>query len=228
MLIEPISLPEVNRLLTGAHYLGRVRNNFDFALATPERDALAVFRAPTAASFTRALQRPLEISRLWAAPGYAGEPIRDRKGFKQSGRSLSEFVATSLRYIRRTAPEVDIVLSYADDTARNSETRRTHYGGIYRASNFQNLGPSQAMPHWIDADGNRISTKMARTRHGTRNMDRIAALEPSWRLVLGKPKLLCCYPMALTVEEALARIVAAANSGRTRYASVKPWPEPWD
>jgi len=235
MLIESITLPDANRLITGAdapgsaHYLGRIRNNFDYALTTPTRDALVVFRAPTAASFTRALERPLEISRLWAAPGYSGAPvIRDRKGFKRPGRSLSEFIAASLRYIRKAAPEVDIVLSYADETARNSDTNRRHSGSVYRGSNFRFLGYSQAMPHWLDEDGRRVSTKMARARHGTRDVERIAELEPGWQLVVGEPKLLCAYPMALSVEAALARIVAAAPSGRARYTSVLPWPEVWD
>lgn len=228
MIIEPISLPDVNRLLTGAHYLGRVRNNFDYALSTPERDALAVYRAPTAASFTRALERPLELSRLWAVPGYAGEPIIDRKGFKRAGRSLSQFLAASLTWVRHAAPEVDLVISYADQSERNSATHRFQYGGVYRASNFRYLGWSQAMPHWIDESGARISTKMARARHGTRDVKRIAELEPGWRLVPGEPKLLCAYPMAFSVEAALAKIVAAAPSGRPRYSNVLPWPEPWD
>jgi hypothetical protein len=227
MIIEPITLREANRMLAGAHYLGALTNGRRFALSTPERDALAVYRTPTAPSFKRACPDSLELKRLWAAPGYGGEPIIDRKGFKRAGRSLSQFLAASLKWLRREAPKTEAVFSFADQSERNSETRRLQYGGIYRASNFYYLGPSQRMPHWIDEDGKRVSTKVARARHGTRDMQRIAALEPSWRLVRGEPKLVCAYPLAMSIEQVCERIAANAPSGSI-HGAVLPWPEPWD
>jgi hypothetical protein len=46
--------------------------------------------------------------------------------------------------------------------------------------------------------------------------------------VEGRPKLLWAYPMAITVEEALAKIAAGSPSGRARYTKVLPPPEPFD
>ena len=234
MNIEPITLVEANAILTQSgracgHYLGRI-HNCDYALATSERDAVAVFRAPTASAWTKALKRPLELSRLYRLPSFSGEPITDHKGRTWPARQLSEFVAASLRWIKSEAPEVEIVLAYSDESVKNSAIPvREHDGTIYRALNFKFLGYSTPMPHWEDLAGNRISTKMARTLHGTRSMEKIAKLEPSWELVPARPKLLWAYPMAMSVEDALALYDARAGSGRAIYKSVQPPPfRVWD
>jgi hypothetical protein len=117
------------------------------------------------------------------------------------------------------------VLAYTDETIPNSAVPvRFHDGSIYRVCNFEFVGYSQPMPHWVDIlDGARYSTKQARARHGTRSIAAIGKLAPTWDPVPAAPKQLWAYPMALTVEDALAR-VAAAPSGRALYTGVQALP----
>ena len=50
------------------HYLGPMKGPIlTYALGTPARDALAIFKPPMAVQFNAALPRPLELSRLWRA-----------------------------------------------------------------------------------------------------------------------------------------------------------------
>jgi hypothetical protein len=79
MQIEPIPLADANAILANGHYLGPVQNA-DFCLSIADRSAVAVFRAPTSPSWGRAVTRPLELSRLYRTPSFAGEPHVDRKG----------------------------------------------------------------------------------------------------------------------------------------------------
>ncbi len=93
-IIEPISQAEANALLHGAHYLGRIRNA-DYVLSTPDRSAIAIYRPPVAQSFTKALSRPLELTRLWRTPGRTA-PLSSflavMSGWRTRRRPLSEML----------------------------------------------------------------------------------------------------------------------------------------
>jgi hypothetical protein len=227
MIIEQIALAEANALLTSApkHYLGRVRNA-EYCLSTPERDALAVYRPPVAPAFTKALGRPLEISRLWRSPSFSGAVSSyNSSGKPWPAKQLSEFVAATRRWIKKSAPEVPVIFSYSDETVANSAIpRRSHDGSIYRVSGFTFLGYSTRMPRWVDGDGVPISAKMASARHGTRDIEKIATLEPSWRLIPGEPKQLWCYGLTMTADEVGAALDAAAVSGTALYTRGLPPP----
>jgi hypothetical protein len=204
-----ITLADANAMLEGKHYLGSMNGwHVDYCLATPARDALAMFKAPVATSFTAALTRPLELTRLWRA---------DDCPFP-----ASQFLAATLKWIKRTAKDVDCVFSYADPEARDSATGRQHSGGVYIAANFVYLGKSQAMPYWIKPDGSSVSARAVQRRLGTKDRAKVAALEPSWQHVPGEAKLLYVYPMATTISGIRAKL----GTGRYRHTLLPP--QPWD
>ncbi len=119
---------------------------------------------------------------------------------------LSQFVARSLRWIKREAPQTDCVFSYADQGAVNPITGRAHIGGIYTASNFVFLGEARATDHWIDEAGAKVSAPQCYRRFKTKSVEKIAALKPSWRHVPGSPKLLFVYPLRMKLPAVLAAI----------------------
>jgi hypothetical protein len=133
--------------------------------------------------------------------------------------------ARTRRWIKKSAPEVPVIFSYSDETVANSAIpRRSHDGSIYRVSGFTFLGYSTRMPRWVDGDGVPISAKMASARHGTRDIEKIATLEPSWRLIPGEPKQLWCYGLTMTADEVGAALDAAAVSGTALYTRGLPPP----
>src|SRR5438105_3622865 len=100
MWIEQITTAEANAILTGRHYLGAVGFSPEYCFSTPERDAVAVYGVPIAASFKLGLPRPLELLRLWQADSCE--------------RQVSEFLSGTLRWLRKNDPDVSLILSYAD------------------------------------------------------------------------------------------------------------------
>jgi hypothetical protein len=80
------------------------------------------------------------------------------------------------------------------------------------------------MPYWIKPDGQRVAARQAQRLLGTKDRAKVAALEPSWRHVPGAAKLLYCYPMALSVDEVLAKM----RSTKGRYQETLSLPQPWD
>lgn len=175
-----ITAKDANRLIDGRHYLGGVEYAPRFCVATPERDAVAVFSPPIASHFKRIDDfHPLELARLWQADGVA--------------RPLSQFLSASLRWLRKAAPEVDCVFSYADPTRKHSITQAPHRGTIYRAANFTFIGESRATDYWRTPDGEIVSAALCYRRFETKSRAKIQAINPRWTLVRGEPKLLFVY-----------------------------------
>jgi hypothetical protein len=97
--VLPIAWSEANTILH-EHYLGRMSYATPHCYATPARDAVAVYAAPTAAHFKRiAGLNPVELSRLWVADG-APFPT-------------SQFLARTMWWLKKRT-DFDCVLSYAD------------------------------------------------------------------------------------------------------------------
>lgn len=185
------------------HYLGPSGYRGDIALSNARRDAIAILRPPIAASFNRALGKPLEISRLLRTV--------DREP------PLSAFVAGCMRWIKSAAPECSCVIAYTDVDTVNSETGAAHSGGIYRAANFVHVGEAPAgEAHWLAEDGKRINRQKAYRMLGTKAKAAVALARPGWRYVAGSPKRLFIFPVALTVPDVLARLEALPRSARTR------------
>jgi hypothetical protein len=222
-LVERITMQEANaRLDLGdlgleQHYLGPSRYRGDFALSNVARSAIAIFRPPIAASFNRALVKPLELSRLLATIDRA-EP-------------LSAFLSGCMQHLRRTEAHRSCVVSYTDPSATNSGTGQSHVGGVYRAANFVDCGLSPAAePHWLDEHGTRINRQAVVRLLGTGSRARVASARPAWQYVAGTPKRLFVYPLAHSVADVLARLNAVPRAARTRrfsFAVVPPY-RPWE
>src|SRR6516225_1717810 len=60
--VDLIDAGEASALLVGQHYLGGLEFNPRYCLASPGRDALAVFATPTAFTFHKALPGCLELT----------------------------------------------------------------------------------------------------------------------------------------------------------------------
>jgi hypothetical protein len=147
-------------------------------------------------------------------------------------RQLSGFLAASLRWLRAAAPDCSIVLAYSDVDTRATSTGRRHAGGIYQAiAGFEFVGEGRdAEPHWITADGRRVSRQKAYSRLGSGGRARVAALQPDWTYVRGSRKMLFLYPMAMSVREALQRLEDAPRSAKSRPfgLAIQAPPRPWD
>jgi hypothetical protein len=205
--IVRIDFEEANFLLEGVHYLGPAGWTRGYCLTVPSRDAIAIFAPPVAAHFNQVLDAPLELTRLWRS---------DECPFP-----LSQFVARSLRWLKREVPNTDCVFSYADTAVVNPVTGKAHVGGIYAASNFQFVGTSHRTGFWLDEDGKRVSLPRCYRMFKTKSADKIAALRPGWRFVAGERKNLFCYPMRLKLPAVLAKI---GGPGK-RYNSVQRSPQ---
>lgn len=191
--LQVVTADEASKMLEGRHYLGPLEYQPRFCIATPERDAVAVYSPPVAAHFKTIPDfRPLELARLWQAD--------------ESDRPLSQFLAASLRWLRHLAPEVDCVFSYADPAQKNDRTRRPHNGTIYQATNFAYLGESRATDYWRTPSGEEISSPVCYRRFKTKSREKIQQLNPKWKLIPGEPKRLYVYGLQKTPAEILAVI----------------------
>jgi len=181
MILDQIPATEASAILDGKHYLGAPHiPPVKYCVASRKRDALIVFAHPIAASFRVRFDFALEVARLWRA---------DDAPFP-----LTHFLGSSLRWLRKHAPETDCVLSYADPAAG-------HQGTIYRAANFTFLNKTtRVTDHWVTPDGKRLSAPQIYRLLLTKDRKRIAELRPDWRLIEGVPKLLFVYPMRLSVD----------------------------
>ena len=197
---------EANVILRDRHYLGAAHYRPRFCLTTPTRDALALYAPPIAVHFKTMLDSPLELTRLWRAD--------------DADVILSQFLAATLRWLRREAPDADCVFSYADSAAWNPITGRRHNGGIYTASNFTCLGEARATDHWIDDAGDRVTAAKCYRMMRTKSRERIAELRPTWRLVPGERKLLYLYPLRMSVAQVLERIGERGRYGATHDSAL--------
>jgi hypothetical protein len=166
---------EANALIDGKHYIGAVAFTPTFCLSTPQRDAVAIYGPPVAASF----KGVLELRRLWQADGCK--------------RQVSEFLSATLRWLRKSSPDVPFVVSYADPAAG-------HRGTVYKAANFKFLRMARATDTWLTRHGTKLSAAKVYRMLKTKSRKAIKAARPHWRLVPGQRKLLFVYPMAQSLE----------------------------
>jgi hypothetical protein len=191
MELQRITAAEADKLLSH-HYLGPLGYPPRFVFTTPERNAVAVFSDPVAASFKVALTEPLELARLWRAP--------------DAPFNTGAFLAASLRWLRKLSPQTDCVITYADPA-------QGHGGGVYRAANFQFIGPSRPTDYWETPDG-RLSAAQVYRKLGTKSRPTIAQKRPDWKLIEGVPKLLFMYPMVASVTDAVEMVARRAKFSR--------------
>lgn len=201
--LELVTPEEASAILHGKHYLGGVEYRPRFCIATPERDALAVFSPPISHHFKIKLTQPLELARLWRS--------------EKSTMPLSQFLGRSLRWLRKLAPRADCVFSYADPARKNRKTGKRHTGTIYQATNFTYLGESRETDYWRKPDGELVSSPAAYRMLKTKSREKIKKLRPKWKLIRGKPKHCYVFGLKRKPEEVLARI-------RGRYKDRQAFP----
>jgi len=118
----------------------------------------------TVASITKThpleLDEVLELTRLVCLDGY--------------GKNLeSHFIGASFKWLKENAPEVKVLVSYADP-------EQTHTGGIYRATNwlYQGCGVSKLMPDYsirLFENSDWIHSRTVGERYGNKNVENIAS-----------------------------------------------------
>jgi hypothetical protein len=105
------------------------------------------------------LDEVLELTRLCALDGY--------------GKNLESYViAQSFDWLRKNAPEVKVLVSYADP-------EQAHTGGIYRATNwlYQGCGYSKLMPDYsirINEDDLWTHSRTVGARWGNKSVENLA------------------------------------------------------
>tara|TARA_R100000808_G_C2154957_1_gene166476 strand:+ start:1208 stop:1783 length:576 start_codon:yes stop_codon:yes gene_type:complete len=76
----------------------------------------------------------------------------------------SFLIGASIRHIRRTLPHIRVLMSWADEG-------QGHLGQIYRATNWEYVGPTGKNYSWVDADGKRVSLYCAGRSIPTKVLD---------------------------------------------------------
>ena len=77
-------------------------------------------------------------------------------------------IGNTLRYIKKTYPNIKIIISYADNNMG-------HHGYVYQASNFHYYGQSRPDKEWY-IDGKRIHTRTVVNQYGTMSIDELKPL----------------------------------------------------
>lgn len=118
----------------------------------------------TVASITKThpleLDEVLELTRLVCFDGY--------------GKNLeSHFIGASFKWLKQNAPEVKVLVSYADP-------EQTHTGTIYRATNwyYQGCGVSKLMPDYsikLFENSEWIHSRTVGERYGNKNVENLAS-----------------------------------------------------
>jgi hypothetical protein len=187
-----ISAVDANRIISERHYLGKVEYTPRFCIASAEGDAVAIYSPPVASHFKRISGvASIELARLWQAD--------------TTERSLSQFLAATLRWLRKFAP-MWIACFYANPAAKHPVTKAPHRGTIYQATNFVYVGESHATDAWETPKGEIISMAVCYRRFKTKSRTRIQELQPNWKLIPGKPKRLFVYGLKRKPADVLAVI----------------------
>lgn len=104
------------------------------------------------------LDNVLELTRLFVHEGY--------------GRNIESYVISqSFYWLRKRAPNIKILISYADP-------EQSHLGRIYQATNwiYQGIGYAQLMPNYsirTDPEGSWIHSRTVGSKFGSRNIDHL-------------------------------------------------------
>lgn len=117
----------------------------------------------TVASITKEikleLDEVLELTRLVCLPDYGTN-------------TESWFIGQSFKWLKKYAPEVKVLVSYADP-------EQSHTGGIYRATNwmYQGCGVSKLMPDFsilLEEDGLWMHSRTVGSKFGNKSIDNLA------------------------------------------------------
>jgi hypothetical protein len=190
--IDRIGTDEASTLLDGEHYLGALEFNARYCLASPNRDALAVFATPIASAFDRALPGCLELTRLWQA-----------QSRRDTGAPLSAFLRDAIKWLQRDNRKIPCVFSYTDP-AQIGPNGKPHNGGVYQWAGFSKLGQSRVTDLWrVQATGEILSAPVCYRQYRTKSREKLRQLGLD---LIEKPgKVLYVYPL----RSSLAAIRAA-------------------
>ena len=118
--------------------------------------------------------------------GQVIELVRMALNGKQS--FTSQVLAAALREIKKDAPAVKIIVSYAD---RNQE----HIGTIYQATNFLYIG-EYANERGIMMNGKLTHRRSINKKYGKSGIDWIKQnIDPDAEVIIGKSKIKYVYPL---------------------------------
>ena len=107
-----------------------------------------------------------------------------------NGRQLttSQVLAMALKQLKKDAPAVRVVVSYAD---RNQD----HIGTIYQATNFMYIG-EYANERGIMIKGKLTHRRSINKKYGRSGIDWVKEnLDPNAEIIIGKSKIKYVYPM---------------------------------
>jgi hypothetical protein len=191
--VDLIDAGEASALLVGQHYLGGLEFNPRYCLASPGRDALAVFATPTAFTFHKALPGCLELTRLWQA-----------QSRRDTGAPLSAFLREAITWLQRHDRKIPCVFSYTDP-AQIGPNGKPHSGQVYQWAGFYKLGQSRVTDLWrVKATGEILSSPVCYRRFKTKSR---TALQRAGLDLIEKPgKVLYVSPMATTLAEIRAAL----------------------
>lgn len=119
--------------------------------------AACVFRIPS----TRWAEEVVELTRLVRRDDVA--------------ISLTSLVAWCVRTVRRTRPEYDLLVSFADST-------QGHHGGIYQACGWRYHGKRDSQNDGLVINGTFYAGRSCNSRWGTRSATLLAARFPDWTI----------------------------------------------
>jgi hypothetical protein len=199
MILELITAAEANAIIGKRHYLGPVIFPPRYCIATPARDAVAIFSYPMAASF-KVKFNALELSRLFRAEG---APVRTDHFLDRACRKVTH----------ELAPKTDCIFTYADPL-------QGHTGKVYLGSGFTRLNEQiRVTDSWETPDGERLSSGQVYRELKTKSRECIIAARPDWKLIAGAPKLLFVRPAQMRLAEIRAIIEAPLPDDRRKLFS---------
>jgi hypothetical protein len=183
--VERVTTQEANAILERGHYLGAMKAGPRYCIATPDRQAIAVYTSPISHELNKRLRAPggeppLELARLWRA---------DDADFP-----TSQFLAATLRWLKAETTAA-CCLSYADPAQRGEFNGRPHTGIVYQATNWIFLGTSRVTDTWFDTEGRKITAPECFRLYKTKSRTKLAKL--GLRLKAGEPKYLYVMPLRL-------------------------------
>lgn len=121
---------------------------------------------------------------------------------------VSQIVATSMKFLRKSCPGIRLVLSFADP-------EQGHVGKIYQAGNWIYLGKSLASDEYI-VKGERMHGRALRSTRSTHKMRNVPAknvfewakkvLDPKTQKVLGSSKYRYAYPLDRLIRRQIESI----------------------
>jgi hypothetical protein len=111
-------------------------------------------------------------------------------------QTTSQVLAMALKQLKKDAPTVKVVVSYAD---RNQE----HIGTIYQATNFYYIG-EYAKERGIMLNGKLTHRRSINKKYGKSGIDWLKAnLDANAEVIIGKPKIKYVYPVHKSMVQKL-------------------------